>query len=193
METRAVSRIVYAVLLAATIVIGLLTRSSFVPAETPLGRYAGDIFWAVALYWTLTLAFPRWHPPRLAIITTLVSCVVEFSQLYQAEWINRVRSMMLGGLLLGYTFHWPDLLCYTSGAALAGVIDFQVLRRQRSSPWQWWLMSGIKEKLLCWGILGLAFSTLMLTLNLVYIKIISASCALFLIGLCIKSEDSTDI
>ncbi len=46
---------------------------------------------------------------------------VEFSQLYQAEWIIMIRQTKIGGLILGYGFLWSDLLCYAAGVS-AGII-----------------------------------------------------------------------
>ncbi|MFK7910701.1 MAG: DUF2809 domain-containing protein [Akkermansiaceae bacterium] len=187
------SRLYYTVLLGLTICVGLFSRSSFVHADTVFGRYAGDILWASAVFWSIAAVFPKCSPWRLASITAIISYAVELSQLYHAEWIEQIRAMKLGGLILGFSFYWPDLICYTVGAVLAGMIDHHILRKERSSPWQWWLMSGLKEKFICWGIFGLLFCGLMLSLNLLYYKILGTSCALLVVGLCMKSEDSTDI
>jgi len=58
---------------------------------------------------------------------------VEFSQLYQAPWIDMVRSTLPGRLILGSTFNWPDLPAYTLGVAMGVGVEF--LFRRRSVPW----------------------------------------------------------
>ncbi|MBT7959372.1 MAG: DUF2809 domain-containing protein [Akkermansiaceae bacterium] len=137
MPAKTASRLVYVILLGSTIIIGLLTRSAFIPADTPLRNYAGDMLWAIALYWFMAVVSPKWHPWKLAFITAVISYAVELSQLYHADWIDNIRAMKLGGLMLGFTFHWPDLLCYTGGAIVASTIDFHLLRKDQQSPWQW--------------------------------------------------------
>lgn len=48
---------------------------------------------------------------------------IEFSQLYQAEWINSIRATILGGLILGKGFLWIDLVRYTVGITLSYGLD----------------------------------------------------------------------
>ncbi|WP_258140294.1 ribosomal maturation YjgA family protein [Mucilaginibacter phenanthrenivorans] len=52
-------------------------------------------------------------------IASLLFCYgIEFSQLYQAPWINNIRHTVIGGLVLGEGFLWGDMLCYTVGVAI---------------------------------------------------------------------------
>ena len=68
---------------------------------------------------------------RLFITAILITYVIEFSELYQADWINQVRSIKLIGLILGYTFLWTDLVAYTVGITIGVLID-RVLRLPQS-------------------------------------------------------------
>lgn len=54
---------------------------------------------------------------HLLWVTILVSYSIEFSQLYQATWIQSIRSTPLGHLVLGSGFNPMDLLAYAVGAA----------------------------------------------------------------------------
>ena len=58
-----------------------------------------------------------------ALISTTGCFVIEFSQLYQADWINAVRATTIGALVLGSGFLWTDLVCYTIGVGLGFAID----------------------------------------------------------------------
>ena len=49
---------------------------------------------------------------------------IEFSQLYQADWINQIRQMRLGGLVLGFSFLPSDLVAYTIGIATGAGLDY---------------------------------------------------------------------
>ena len=96
-------RIYYLVAMAATIVIGLLSRKlSFVPAET------GDALWAVMVRQRLFV---------IALISLLMTYGVEASQLIQWEWLTQFRSTTFGHLVLGQGFLWKDLVAYTIGIA----------------------------------------------------------------------------
>jgi len=59
----------------------------------------------------------------VAVIALVFSYLIEFSQLYQATWINSLRANRIGGLVLGYGFLWSDLLCYTVGIAFGIMIE----------------------------------------------------------------------
>jgi hypothetical protein len=116
------NRVSYALALAVVIVLGLLSRSSFA-AALPLFllTYAGDTLWALALFLTLGLVFPGLRLVIVALMTIGLAFSIEVSQLYQAEWIDSIRSTRMGALVLGFGFKWSDLLCYTVGC-LMGVI-----------------------------------------------------------------------
>lgn len=48
---------------------------------------------------------------------------MEFSQLYQGDWINTIRDTSLGALILGKGFLGVDLIRYSIGIVIAYVID----------------------------------------------------------------------
>lgn len=52
---------------------------------------------------------------------------IEISQLYHAEWIDRIRDTSLGGLVLGYGFLWSDIEAYTLGVASCAAIELLAL------------------------------------------------------------------
>jgi len=61
---------------------------------------------------------------KWVIITSLLFCyAIEFSQLYQAPWINNIRHTVIGGLILGEVFSWGDMLSYTVGVAIGIFIE----------------------------------------------------------------------
>jgi hypothetical protein len=116
------NRVSYAMALAVVIVLGLLSRSSFAAAlPLFLSTYAGDTLWALALFLTLGLVFPGLRLVVVALMTIGLAFSVEVSQLYQAAWIDAIRSTRMGALVLGSGFKWSDLLCYTVGC-LMGVV-----------------------------------------------------------------------
>ena len=126
------SRLKYGGLIVLVVMCGLGSRSSWATILPHIVRtYAGDTLWALALLLGLGFLFPQVSTLRLALVTLTVSYAVEVSQFYQADWINAIRGTRVGGLILGFGFKWPDLLCYTVGCGL-GVLGEMGVRRQHA-------------------------------------------------------------
>ncbi|MFT7676313.1 MAG: glycopeptide antibiotics resistance protein [Planctomycetota bacterium] len=121
------------VLLLATTVSGLASRKFDEELPEVIATYAGDVLWAIALYWFLSLLLERRPITLIATSALLTSFAVECSQLYQAPWIDGLRGTVLGGLLLGHGFLWSDLLCYTLGIVIAATVDAAWLSRPARS------------------------------------------------------------
>ncbi len=113
------NRWVYSALIAVVILAGLASRSSlatYLPAF--LANYAGDTLWALTVFLCLGFVFRTLRPWLVALAAISIAFSVETSQLYQADWINAIRSYRLAALLLGEGFKWSDLACYTTGVAI---------------------------------------------------------------------------
>ncbi len=186
-------RIIYIALLGLTIGLGLLSRSSLFAEDTPIQQYAGDALWAMAVFWSLGILFPRTTTLHYAIGALVISLAVETSQLYHAPWVDYLRSFRLVALLLGHTFIWADLACYAAGVWFAANIDHFLIRNELQSPWSWWRESTIKDKFIVLGCLGIAMNTLSFLLGRVHIRSLTISTGFLFIGFMMRSEDSTDI
>lgn len=81
----------------------------------------------------IALIFDRQPTKVIALMAGLFSFGIEISQLYHAPWIDGLRATRLGGLVLGFSFVWSDLLCYTVGILVGVVMDKQlnIVRQQR--------------------------------------------------------------
>ena len=116
---------------------GLLLRSRFLELPAFLTKYGGDALWALLVFFGFGFLFNRMPTWRLATIALGFAWAIEFSQLYHAPWIDSIRGMRIGHLVLGSTFNWPDLAAYVVGIALGGLIESRVngfRRIQGSSP-----------------------------------------------------------
>jgi hypothetical protein len=102
-------RIVYALVAAAVVALGLLWRSSFVPLSPFVKKYGGDALWALLVFVLIRFIRPRMNLMASVLTAFGVAVVVEFSQLYHAPWIDAIRETRLGALILGTTFNWPDI------------------------------------------------------------------------------------
>lgn len=121
------SRRLYLIAIAVLFLFGLPSR--LVPQFLPdfYVNYVGDGLWAMAIFFMLGLIFPTASTRRLVITTLAITYAIEISELYQADWINQLRSIKLIGLILGYTFLWSDLVMYTLGIALGALLEYFVL------------------------------------------------------------------
>ena len=125
----------YGPLIAVVVVAGLASRSALaVHLPRFVAAYAGDTLWALAVFLVLGFMFPGVRSSTAALLTIAISFTVEFSQLYQAPWINGIRETRVGALALGAGFKWSDLLCYTVGCALGfgGELVRRARQRERS-------------------------------------------------------------
>lgn len=117
----------YFVLVILTIILGLLSRTSYIPEL--IYPYLGDFFYALMYYWICALLFPRLKPIYLLYLSIGICFLIECSQLYQADWINNIRYTRMGGLILGFGFLWSDLFSYCLGGILGFTIDKQIKLR----------------------------------------------------------------
>lgn len=88
--------------------------------------YVGDAIWALLVYWLACFFKPDW-PLKYRVAAALAfAYAIEFSQFYQAEWLNQIRQTRLGGLVLGFSFLPSDLVAYAIGIAAGAVLDSQL-------------------------------------------------------------------
>ncbi|MBS4213890.1 DUF2809 domain-containing protein [Bacillus sp. FJAT-29953] len=116
-------RAIYLVSIVVVILLGLASRkyNHFLPLF--VAENAGDALWAMMVYfgWRFLLIGKS---IRSAVVLSLIfSFGIEFSQLYQADWINRIRGTVLGALVLGHGFLAVDLLRYLTGILIGSLID----------------------------------------------------------------------
>jgi hypothetical protein len=64
----------------------------------------------------------------IATIAFLYSCATEFSQLYHAPWIDALRRIPVGRLVLGDTFSWPDMAAYFAGTLVGAIGEAAAIR-----------------------------------------------------------------
>ena len=126
------SRPAYAVVLLATITLGLLSRRY--PLLGILAEYTGDALYTVAAFVGLALLLVRASARSLAIMAFSWSAAVECSQLLSWPWIMDLRNTQWGRLVLGSGFQWADLIAYLIGAIVAAGVDSVGSRRHVRIP-----------------------------------------------------------
>lgn len=128
--TKEAKRIHYVVFILISIVLGLASRNFSGSLPNSIANHAGDALWAMMVYFIFRFIFVE-RSQGLAFCLSVIFCFfIEFSQLYQADWINVIRSTLLGGLIFGKGFLVVDLLRYSVGIVIAFMIDKWILFRR---------------------------------------------------------------
>lgn len=111
-----------------TMLLGLFSRSEIVPMPQFVLLYVGDGIWAMLVFWLVCCLKPDW-PLKYRVAAALAfAYAIEFSQFYQADWLNQIRHTRLGGLILGFSFLPSDLVAYTIGIAVGAGLEHFLIR-----------------------------------------------------------------
>lgn len=120
---------VFAVILI--IIFGLASRKFSQLLPILVAENAGDALWAMMVYFGFRFLLVRKSLLTAISLSFLFSYGIEFSQLYQTEWINQLRGTVLGALILGKGFLTVDLIRYAMGIMVAAVIDKMTLSARK--------------------------------------------------------------
>lgn len=116
------NRAVSAAWLAVVVAAGLGSRSGGARILPDfVATHAGDTLWALMVFLGLGLLFPRAGTMWLAFAALGIAFAVELSQLWQADWLNRLRATRLGALVLGRGWVTTDLACYAAGVGIGAL------------------------------------------------------------------------
>ncbi|WP_088325628.1 DUF2809 domain-containing protein [Bacillus subtilis] len=121
------NRWIYAVFTILIIGLGLGSRAFSSVLPDTLNTYLGDSLWTAMIFTGCGFLFRKLKTMITGIISLSFCFVIEFSQLYHAEWIDQIRNTSLGELVLGYGFLWSDIEAYTIGIAACAAIELLVL------------------------------------------------------------------
>ena len=89
--------------------------------------YTGDFLWAMIFFFLYCLVF-NLNTFQAFWITLATTYFIEFTQLFQPDWLVWLRSFKLIGLVIGYGFIWSDIVAYTLGISLGAFVDRVILR-----------------------------------------------------------------
>lgn len=128
MRTR--GKYLLAVLVCIMLGIGSRMNTSVLPDFVV--KHFGDALWAAMIYFGVRALFIRMLSVKVLVLSLGFCCVIEYSQLYQAEWIINLRNTLLGGLILGKGFLYADLVRYIIGAIAAYALDNQLIETKQS-------------------------------------------------------------
>ncbi|WP_391115766.1 DUF2809 domain-containing protein [Psychrobacillus sp. L3] len=116
-------RIVYMIAIIISILLGLSSRKYSLSLPLFIAQNTGDMMWAMMVYFGFRFLLVRKSLVTAIWLSFSFSFGIEFSQLYQAEWINLIRGTLLGALILGKGFLTLDLIRYAAGIMVATILD----------------------------------------------------------------------
>lgn len=129
-------RLIACGLLPVVVAAGLVCKAYSGPGRDIVNNWGPA---SVAYEWLLMLllfiVIPRREfIKRIAIIVFLLTCAIEFLQLYQPVWLQSVRATWLGRMILGTTFQWWDFPAYLVGCVLGFYILSAICRITDTAP-----------------------------------------------------------
>lgn len=126
-------RIYYAFTVLVIIILGISSRKFSSQLTLFIADNSGDMLWASMVYFSCRFFFINKGLLLAFAGSFIFSFLIEFSQLYQAAWINMLRHTALGALILGKGFLMVDLIRYFLGITIAFLADlsFQKLWSKR--------------------------------------------------------------
>jgi hypothetical protein len=122
------SRIIYGAITLLVLMVGFGSRKFGFMLPQFIATFAGDTLWAMMIYWGCRTLFILKKKYVSVYISLTFTVLIEISELYHAPWIDVIRAITIGGLILGYDFYWPDLVCYSVGIFLSWCIDYFIVK-----------------------------------------------------------------
>ncbi|NYE06999.1 glycopeptide antibiotics resistance protein [Bacillus niacini] len=123
----------YFIAVIITILLGLASRKYSHLLFSYLAENAGDVLWAMMVYFGFRFLFLKKSMVAAVFFSFVFSFGIEFSQLYQEDWINQIRGTILGALILGKGFLTVDLIRYTIGIVIASTLDrIMIIKKQKN-------------------------------------------------------------
>jgi hypothetical protein len=98
--------------------VGLATKFYRGPAAWWFNDYLGGVFYEI--FWCLFFAFilPNVSAFLISIWVFLVTCALEFLQLWHPPFLEMIRSTFIGRAFIGHAFAWSDFPYYIIGSVI---------------------------------------------------------------------------
>lgn len=120
------------ILLALPVVVALGLASRHPAAPHVVHLFVGDALYATLVYLLVRFVAPGSRIGPAAWVALGVCVAVEVSQLWHPAWLDAVRAMRPGALVLGRGFLWSDLGCYAVGVALGAGAEARLRMHARA-------------------------------------------------------------
>lgn len=133
LEVRFRRRAWYLLAFVLTIFAGLASRHFWQVLPAFLGKYPGDVLWALMVFFGLGAIFHTASSALLSVEALGFSFGIEFLKLCNAPWLANIRHTTLGHLVFGSVFSWQNLVAYAIGVIIGAMIDVFLLANPHPS------------------------------------------------------------
>ena len=121
LQARCRKRTWYLLAFVLTIATGLASRRFPHMLPEALGKYPGDVLWALMVFFGMAVIFNKVPSFELGCRALAFSFGIEALKLCQAPWLVNLRHTTLGHLVFGHVFSWRNMVAHTLGI-LAGLL-----------------------------------------------------------------------
>lgn len=91
------------------------------------GAILYEIFWCLLIF-----GITRFRPRNIALSVFIITCILEFLQLWHPPFLEWIRSFFIGRLLIGSTFSWYDFPYYLIGSGIGWLWMRRYTNRNKS-------------------------------------------------------------
>ena len=114
--------IIKIILLVILIVLGICTKYYHGVASGFVNNHLGGIIYVI--FWILffSLILPGQKPFKIALWVFVVTCVIEFTQLFHPVYLEKLREYFVFRTLLGNSFNLWDIVFYIPGAIIGYIV-----------------------------------------------------------------------
>ena len=123
----------YLLALLVTMAAGLASRRYSETLPSILGKYPGDLLWALMVFFGMGMIFVNASTFFLGRASLAFAFGIEFLKLCSSPWLSHLRHTTLGHLFLGHVFSRQNLVAYSIGVIIGMVIDAAIVHRQAGS------------------------------------------------------------
>lgn len=124
-------RILIILFLIVLIPMGILTKFYSGPMQQWINNSLGGLFYEIFWCFVFAFLFQKARAFNIAIIVFLVTCTLEFLQLWHPPFLEYLRSFFFGRTILGTSFNYMDFPYYAMGSLL-GYFMLQFLKKHLS-------------------------------------------------------------
>ncbi|MCF8367487.1 MAG: DUF2809 domain-containing protein [Bacteroidales bacterium] len=109
-------RLLLVLALIVIVPIGFLTKFYTGPAQSWVNDSLGGLFYEI--FWCLVFGFifQKTKAIKIALIVCASTCFLEFLQLWDVSFLEKLRGTFLGQTILGNSFNWLDFPYYFVGS-----------------------------------------------------------------------------
>ena len=129
MSSAGKQRLTALLLILLIVPVGFYSKAYSGPGQTwinnSFGGFLYEIFWCHVLF----IVFNQTKPAVIAIIVFIVTCLLEFLQLWHPPFLEYIRSDFIGRTLIGNSFSRNDFLYYITGSFAGWLIIKSIQKR----------------------------------------------------------------